>query len=312
MEGVIPSAWGRGLAFVVLCLVPQFWETATVLASLIFVGSVALLVLGLSRAPRTTVGRCAELAAVAMLGLSGPLVVFFSPLFAYRWWRDRTRYNALLTGVVAVTAAVELWVFAHSGRVAATYSFDRLPRAYVQRIPALLDLAAGGRRAVRHGWSAAQPRVFWLLAVVALITVELGRWCGGPRRHRFRVRLGRAHLRHRAHRPVPRRPACPRPLGPPAAPARGRLRERRRPAASRCTASVAARRGRHRRRGCPGSDRAWDPRGICHPCLLEGSVRAGAGRLPAVHGPGPGLRAGGHRAEGLLHQPDHPWDPDPY
>jgi hypothetical protein len=174
VERFIPSVWGRGLAFVVLCLVPQFWETATVLASLIFVGSVGLLVLGLSRAPRRPAGRVTEMLAVALLGLSGPLIVFFSPLFAYRWWRDRSRYNALLTGVVAVTAAVELWVFSHSGRVAATYTFERLPRAYVQRIPAeLLTSQQEAMAQFDSGGILRSLAVCWLLAVVALIAVEL-------------------------------------------------------------------------------------------------------------------------------------------
>ena len=175
MERLIPTAWGRGLAFVVLCLVPQFWETATVVASLIFVGSVALLVLGLSRAPRTTWGRVAELTAVALLGLSGPLVVFFSPVFAYRWWRDRRRYNAVLAGVVAVTAATELAVFAHSGRVAATYTFERLPSAYLQRIPGeLLSSRTEAMSQLDSGGLLRSIAVLWLLAVVALIALELG------------------------------------------------------------------------------------------------------------------------------------------
>ena len=174
MERLIPTAWGRGLAFVVLCLVPQFWETATVVASLIFVGSVGLLVLGLSQAPRTTWGRVAELTAVALLGLSGPLVVFFSPVFAYRWWRDRRRYNAVLAGVVAVTSATELLVFAHSGRVAATYTFERLPRAYVQRIPGeLLTSQLESVAQFDAGGLLRSVATLWLLAVVALIALEL-------------------------------------------------------------------------------------------------------------------------------------------
>ena len=63
------------------------WESATSIAYLIFLGGVPLLLLGLSRSPATVWGKVVEGVAVAVLGLSGPLIVFYSPVFAYRWLR---------------------------------------------------------------------------------------------------------------------------------------------------------------------------------------------------------------------------------
>ncbi len=175
---VIPSVQGRATAFVALCLVPQFWETATVLASLIFVGGVALIVLGLSRAPRPGLGRVGELVGAGLLGLSGPLIAFFAPLFAYRWLRERNAHNALLAGVVGTTAAIQVWVFARSGRVAAVNTFDYLPRAYVQRVAGeFLTSSPGAKDQYVSGGSLAIVATVWLLAVVAVILIEV-RWRG--------------------------------------------------------------------------------------------------------------------------------------
>jgi hypothetical protein len=59
----------------------------------------------LSADPRRRVGRFAELAAVATLGLSGPLIVFFVPWFVWRWRRTRSRHS-LAVVIVAVAAAL--------------------------------------------------------------------------------------------------------------------------------------------------------------------------------------------------------------
>jgi hypothetical protein len=61
------------------------WEVLGNIANLIFVGGISLLLLMLFDDPRSGVGRFGELAAVATLGLSGPLIVFFVPWFIWRW-----------------------------------------------------------------------------------------------------------------------------------------------------------------------------------------------------------------------------------
>jgi hypothetical protein len=134
VDRFIPTVWGRGLAFVMLCLVPPMWESATSIAYLIFLGGVPLLLLGLSRSPATLWGKIVEGVAVAVLGLSGPLIVFYSPVFAYRWLRHRTWANAALGAVAAVTALVQIVVYTGYGRETVNFGFTIVPRTYLQRI----------------------------------------------------------------------------------------------------------------------------------------------------------------------------------
>ncbi len=172
---LLPSAWGRALAFIVVCLVPQFWETSEVLASLIFVGGVALLLVGLSRTPGTRPGRIAEMTAVLALGLSGPLVVFYSPLFAYRWLRARSAHNLWLVVIVAGTAVTQIWVFLDSGRQAATFTFDQVAAAYGQRVAGELLTSGGAAKvAFQSGEPLTKVALLWLLAVLLLAATELG------------------------------------------------------------------------------------------------------------------------------------------
>ena len=60
----------------------------------------------LSDDPRSVAGKFGELAAVAALGLSGPLIVFFAPWFAWRWWRTRSRHGLAVVAVGVVRALV--------------------------------------------------------------------------------------------------------------------------------------------------------------------------------------------------------------
>lgn len=175
LDRVIPSVWGRALAFVAVCLVPQFWETSAVLASLIFVGGVALLLIGLSTTPATRPGRTAETAALLALGLSGPLVTFYAPLFAYRWLRDRNGHNLRLVIAAAMTAAVQLLIFLHAGRPSATFTLDNAPAAYGQRVVGeLLASPVAARQAFWSQGALTRIVLVWLLAVLLVAAAELG------------------------------------------------------------------------------------------------------------------------------------------
>ena len=147
LDRFIPTVWGRGLAFVMLCLIPPMWESATSIAYLIFLGGVPLLLLGLSRSPTTMWGKVVEGVAVAALGLSGPLIVFYSPVFAYRWLRDRTWANAALGAVAGITALVQIVVYAGYGRSTGNYGFELVPRSYLQRIVGELLASPGSSQA---------------------------------------------------------------------------------------------------------------------------------------------------------------------
>lgn len=176
LDRFIPTVWGRGLAFIMLCLVPPFWESATALAYLIFIGGVPLVLIGLSRSPTTWWGRVLEGAAVAALGLSGPLIVFYSPLFAYRWLRDRSWANVALAAVAGVTALIQILVYRGEERATGNFGFEFVPRAYLQRIAGELVAAPDTAQAAFD-----ERNFLWLLillffAVVIAIAVIEVRW----------------------------------------------------------------------------------------------------------------------------------------
>lgn len=114
---LIPTPLLRAGLFAVLCLMPPMWEAFGNIANLIFIGGICLLLLVLSGDPRTRAGRIAELVAVGLLGLSGPLIVIFLPLVAWRWWRNGRTPHSLAVAVVAVVSAViQLSVYLTSER----------------------------------------------------------------------------------------------------------------------------------------------------------------------------------------------------
>ena len=114
---LIPTPLLRALLFAALCVMPPMWEPFGNIANLIFVAGICLLLLGLSEDPRTTSGRIAELLVIALLGMSGPLIVIFVPFMAWRWWRNgRTLHSLRVAAVAGVTAACQLSVYLTSDR----------------------------------------------------------------------------------------------------------------------------------------------------------------------------------------------------
>ena len=135
LNRVLPTVYGRGVAFLALCAVPAMQENGANVLNLIFVGGVAILLLGLARQPVTVGGKVLETGALLVLGLSGPLIVFLSPLFALRWVLARTRYNLLVIATVASTAATQIAVYLTSDRQAGGVGeFGQVPRTYLQRV----------------------------------------------------------------------------------------------------------------------------------------------------------------------------------
>jgi hypothetical protein len=156
-----------------LCLTPQWEESATRLAYLIFIGGIPLLLLGLSRSPRSRGGQITEWVVVGLLGLSGPLVVFFSPAYAYRWLRERTLANGVLAGVVAATAGIQLIVFALAHRPTENFGFVLVPRGYLQRVVGELLVSPGTAETAFEDktwfrWVTAA----WLIAVLVVLVLQ--------------------------------------------------------------------------------------------------------------------------------------------
>ena len=114
---LIPTPLLRAILFATLCVMPPMWEPFGNIANLIFVAGICLLLLGLSEDPRTTSGRVAELLVIALLGMSGPLIVVFVPFMAWRWWRNgRTHHSLTVAAVAGATAASQLFVYLTSDR----------------------------------------------------------------------------------------------------------------------------------------------------------------------------------------------------
>ena len=65
--------------------------------------------IAISDAPRTTRGKLFDAIALAGIGLTGPFVLAFLPLFAFRAYHRRDRYDLVLLGVAAVCGLVQLY-----------------------------------------------------------------------------------------------------------------------------------------------------------------------------------------------------------
>ncbi|OAK55587.1 hypothetical protein [Rhodococcoides kyotonense] len=148
LEWLLPSPILRAGLFASLALMPPLWEPYGNIANLIFVVGISLLLLTLSADPRSRWGRVAEFVAVGVIGLSGPLIVLFTPFFVWRWWRNgRTTASAGVVAVAVVAAVVQLSVYLTSSR--STPGGGTL---------VLLVKAAGEK--VGGGWIAGDANVF--------------------------------------------------------------------------------------------------------------------------------------------------------
>jgi hypothetical protein len=170
LEWIIPGQMLRAVLFALLCLMPPLWEVLGNIANLIFVGGISLLLLILSDDPRGGVGRVGELAAVAALGLSGPLIVFFVPWFIWRWRRTRSRHSLAVVGVTVAAALVQGVIMLLSDRETPGGSLIFLPKVWVERIGLSwlfgdIQLLTSPQRIVSPSWIA-----LWLVASV---------WCIG-------------------------------------------------------------------------------------------------------------------------------------
>lgn len=134
LDWIIPGQMLRAILFALLCLMPPLWEVLGNVANLIFVGGISLLLLMLSNDPSSGLGKISELAAVAALGLSGPLIVFFVPWFAWRWWRSRSRHSLVVVGVAVMAALAQGLIFLLSDREESGGSLLVLPRVWVERV----------------------------------------------------------------------------------------------------------------------------------------------------------------------------------
>lgn len=134
LDWVIPGQVLRAVLFALLCLLPPQWEIIGTITNLLWVGGISLVLLMLSDDPRTRAGRVCELAALLALGLSGMLMVFIAPWFAWRWWRTRSRHSLAVVAVAGFAALAQGVTFLLSDRETPGGSVNVLPTVWVERI----------------------------------------------------------------------------------------------------------------------------------------------------------------------------------
>ena len=89
--------------------------------------------------PTTALQRAGDLAILVVAGLTGPFVLVFLPLFAWRWWRERHADNLTVLLVAAACAAIQTYFIHTTG--------PRLP-GQLQPLHLEMLLAVAGSRLV--------------------------------------------------------------------------------------------------------------------------------------------------------------------
>jgi hypothetical protein len=108
----LPAKPWLALAFL---LGPQPGEVLFNVTNLQWITAFVFVQQALIAAPQTRAQRVADLAVLALVGLTGPFALVFVPLFAWRAWRERDAASCAMFGVVAACAAVQAWFVAHTG-----------------------------------------------------------------------------------------------------------------------------------------------------------------------------------------------------
>jgi hypothetical protein len=135
LEWIIPGRMLRAVLFALLCLMPGLWESLAIVTHSGNWPAICLLLLMLSDDPRSRAARVGELAAVAVMGLTGVQMVIFAPWFAWRWWRTRSRHSLAVLAVAVAQALVGGVVLLLSGSSPRGQgNLLALPRVWVERI----------------------------------------------------------------------------------------------------------------------------------------------------------------------------------
>ena len=108
-------------------------------------------------APKTWTQGVADFVILPIVGLTGPFIAVFLPLFVWRWWRERTAYSLAVLAVAALCAGTQAFLVVTTG-----------PHFFVQSEHinfALLFAVMGSRFAV---WPLLGPTVALALPLWAL------------------------------------------------------------------------------------------------------------------------------------------------
>ncbi|HUR59484.1 MAG TPA: hypothetical protein VM029_17335 [Opitutaceae bacterium] len=157
-----------------LVMVPDAYEVLLNLTNLQWVLAAGLLLILISRDALTPAQRGHDVAALIVLGLTGPFIIAFLPLFAWRAWRRATHFSAMLAVVAGACAAVQTIVILRNP-IAATVA----PMAVemLLGIPGLRvgsSLLAGGRVGADAGFALASGLGVLTLAAIGFLAVRRG------------------------------------------------------------------------------------------------------------------------------------------
>jgi hypothetical protein len=94
---------------------PQTGEVLFNITNLQWLTGLALVQMALLERPTNLGQRLGDLGWFMLIALTGPFVIIFLPLFAWRWWRDRHADNLTLLLVGTLCAAIQGWFLLHAG-----------------------------------------------------------------------------------------------------------------------------------------------------------------------------------------------------
>lgn len=96
-------------------VVPHSGEVMFTITNVQWITALFLLLHPMMAPPRTDGERRNDLAILALLALTGPFAILFTPLYAWRWWRDQHDENRPALLIVAAGAALQLWFIVATG-----------------------------------------------------------------------------------------------------------------------------------------------------------------------------------------------------
>jgi hypothetical protein len=102
-----------GACALAVVLVPDTYEIFMNLVNLQWVIAAGLVLLLVSGDPESGWEWAHDLAAAALMGLTGPFCIVLGPLFVWRAWTRRTRASAVLASIIAACALIQGFCVVH-------------------------------------------------------------------------------------------------------------------------------------------------------------------------------------------------------
>jgi hypothetical protein len=106
---------GKPWLALALFAVPHSGEVFFNVTNLQWLTALVLVQQALLAPPTSTAQRIGDLTIIALVALTGPFGILFAPLFAWRWWRERSPDNTLALAVLGICVAVQAWLVIRTG-----------------------------------------------------------------------------------------------------------------------------------------------------------------------------------------------------